>query len=72
MIYNLKYLVAINKIISDDKVYEWLKIFNLFDKKDVKVRKFSLGMRQRLALCQEFMENPAIICDSFPYFSLSL
>ena len=65
--YNLKYLASINKIISDVEIEDWLKVFNLHDKKDIKVRKFSLGMRQRLALCQAFMENPDIILLDEPF-----
>ena len=65
--YNLKYLAAINKLISDVEIEEWLKVFNLHDKKDTKVRKFSLGMRQRLALCQAFMENPDVILLDEPF-----
>ena len=65
--YNLKYLASINKLISDVEIEEWLKVFNLYNKKDVKVRKFSLGMRQRLALCQAFMENPDVILLDEPF-----
>jgi len=65
--YNLKYLASINKVISDGEIEEWLKVFNLYDKKDMKVRKFSLGMRQRLALCQAFMENPDVILLDEPF-----
>jgi len=65
--YNLKYLASINKIIGSGEIEKWLKIFNLYDKKNVKVRKFSLGMRQRLALCQAFMENPDVILLDEPF-----
>jgi len=65
--YNLKYLASINKLIGDEEIENWLKIFNLYDKKDLKVRKFSLGMRQRLALCQAFMENPDVILLDEPF-----
>jgi len=65
--YNLKYLAAIQKNISVSDIEEWLKVFNLFNKKDMKIRKFSLGMRQRLALCQAFMENPDVILLDEPF-----
>lgn len=65
--YNLKYLASINKVVGNEEIEKWLKIFNLHDKKDLKVRKFSLGMRQRLALCQAFMENPDVILLDEPF-----
>jgi len=65
--YNLKYLASINKIVGRDEIEKWLKVFNLYDKLDVRVRKFSLGMRQRLALCQAFMENPDVILLDEPF-----
>jgi len=65
--YNLKYLAAIQRVIDDAEIENWLKIFNLYNRKDMKVRKFSLGMRQRLALCQAFMENPDVILLDEPF-----
>ena len=65
--YNLKYLASINKMIGDVEIAAWLKVFNLYEKKDMKVRKFSLGMKQRLALCQAFMENPDVLLLDEPF-----
>jgi len=65
--YNLKYLADINKIINVDEINRWLKRFNLFDVKDKKVKSFSLGMKQRLALVQAFMENPDVILLDEPF-----
>lgn len=45
-------------------------MFNLYDQKNVRVGKLSLGMKQRLALCQAFMENPDILLLDEPFNAL--
>lgn len=66
-LYNLKYLAKIKNIISDEDIFESLKIFDLYDVRNNKVKTFSLGMKQRLALCQAFMENPDILLLDEPF-----
>lgn len=68
--YNLKYLANINKQIETQDIEKYLKIFNLYEAKDKKVSTFSLGMKQRLALCQAFMENPDVIILDEPFNAL--
>ena len=65
--YNMKYLADINKKIGKEEIEKWLKKFNLLEFKDKKVKTFSLGMKQRLALCQVFMENPHVILLDEPF-----
>lgn len=69
-LYNLKYLAGINKTINEDTINEYLKIFNLYDVRNKKVSTYSLGMKQRLALCQAFMENPDVILLDEPFNAL--
>ncbi|MDO5014906.1 MAG: ABC transporter ATP-binding protein [Clostridia bacterium] len=69
-LYNLKYLAGINKIINEKTINDYLKIFNLYDVRNKKVSTYSLGMKQRLALCQAFMENPDIILLDEPFNAL--
>lgn len=68
--YNLKYLANINKKIKTEDIEKYLKIFNLYDVRNKKVSTFSLGMKQRLALCQAFMENPDVIILDEPFNAL--
>ncbi|WP_242961465.1 ABC transporter ATP-binding protein [Peptostreptococcus faecalis] len=58
---NLKYLADIKKNIDQDKINEYLKLFELYDKKDLKVKKYSLGMKQKLAIIQAIMEDQNLL-----------
>ncbi|MGN0380087.1 MAG: ATP-binding cassette domain-containing protein [Butyrivibrio sp.] len=66
-LYNLKYLAKINNIIGETEINEVLKKLNLYQVRKQKVRTFSLGMRQRLGLCQAFMENPDVLLLDEPF-----
>lgn len=70
--YNLKYLAAINKKIDVSKIENWMSIFDLYVRRNIQVSKLSLGMKQRLALCQAFMENPDIILLDEPFNALDI
>lgn len=58
---NLVFLASFRKLITQETINEWLKIFDLYEVKNKKVREFSLGMKQKLAIIQALMENPSII-----------
>ena len=57
---NLKILAGLRKKIKDDDIKEILKTVGLEDAEKKLVRKYSLGMRQRLGLAQAMMEKPDI------------
>jgi len=66
-LFNLKYLARIRKRISDVEICEALKKVGLFEHKDRKVKSYSLGMKQRLGICQAIMEDPDIILLDEPF-----
>lgn len=68
--YNLDFLASINNIINKKQIYKTLEEFNLYEHKDEKVRTFSLGMKQRLALCQAVMEDPDVLLLDEPFNAL--
>lgn len=58
---NMKQLAKIKNKIDDDTINNWLDKVGLEDSKNTLVSKYSLGMNQRLALCQAFMEEEQYI-----------
>ena len=58
---NLKLLSDINRKIGKKEIYETIQKVGLEPKSRKKVGKYSLGMRQRLAIAQAIMENPSIL-----------
>ncbi len=67
---NLRYLASMKKIIGDEEISQTMIRVGL-DPKDKRVyRKYSLGMKQRLAIAQAVMECPDIIMLDEPTNSL--
>ncbi len=67
---NLKFLASIKKEINMKEIENNLQKVNLLDVVDVKVKKYSLGMKQRLAFCQAIMENPHVLLLDEPFNAL--
>ncbi len=67
---NLRYLASMKKLIGDEEISQTMIRVGL-DPKDKRVyRKYSLGMKQRLAIAQAVMERPDIIMLDEPTNSL--
>lgn len=66
----LKFLASIRKIIGDEEINNALSLVGLLDDKNKNVKKYSLGMKQRLAIAQAIMENPNILLFDEPTNSL--
>ena len=58
---NLKLLAGLNNKIGKEEIYKAMEQVGLDPKLKRHVRKYSLGMRQRLGLAQAIMENPKIL-----------
>lgn len=66
---NLKNLSKIRKIASDDDIYRTLTAVGLENEKK-KVREYSLGMRQKLAIAQAIFEKPELLLLDEPMNAL--
>lgn len=58
---NLKYLAGIRKLISDEEIRSSIARVGLDPNDKRKIKKYSLGMRQRIILAQALMERPDIL-----------
>lgn len=67
---NLEVLANIRKIIGKEEIHHWLKEIGLYDDKDKKFKRYSLGMKQKLRIVQAFMENPKYLILDEPFNAL--
>jgi ABC-2 type transport system ATP-binding protein len=58
---NLQYLAKVRNIIGRDQICESIRLVGLDPESKKHVSKYSMGMRQRLAIAQAIMENPDIL-----------
>lgn len=67
---NLINLASIENNIVLKDIIHYLKVMDLFKYKDKKVREYSLGMKQKLAIVQVLMEDPEIMIFDEPFNGL--
>lgn len=58
---NLKLLADLNRKIDSQKIKQSMKQVGLDPESKLHIKKYSLGMRQRLGLAQAIMENPDLL-----------
>lgn len=67
---NLKLLAGIRREIGREEICDYMELVGLEPEDKKKVRKYSLGMRQRLGLSQALMENPQVLILDEPFNGL--
>lgn len=69
---NLKILASINNIITDQQIKEAISLVGLNPEEKKSVKKFSLGMKQRLGIAQAIMEKPKLLILDEPMNGLDI
>ena len=67
---NLEILAAMRGMIGKQEIYRAMEAVGLDPKSGKKVKKYSLGMRERLGIAQAIMENPRILILDEPFNGL--
>lgn len=67
---NLQMLAAINKKISNKKIIETMKLVGLDPQSKLKVKNYSMGMKQKLGIAQAIMEDQDIVILDEPFNAL--
>lgn len=67
---NLKYLAAIRRQINNEDIKKTMELVGLDSNNKKSVKKYSLGMKQKLAIAQAIMENPKILILDEPMNAL--
>lgn len=69
---NLKELAVLNKKVNTEQIQKYMEMVGLEPGLRRPVKKYSLGMRQRLGITQAMMENPSILMLDEPFNGLDI
>ncbi|EFU40544.1 ABC transporter related protein [Paenibacillus vortex V453] len=69
---NLKRLARIQQLISDQEIRQAMTLVGLDPETKQKVKNYSLGMKQKLALAQAIMENQDVLILDEPFNALDI
>ncbi len=67
---NLKLLAGVKKIISEDEIVRYMEMFSLEPYSKKTLKKYSLGMKQKIGIIQAIMENPKLLILDEPFNAL--
>lgn len=67
---NLKLLAEIKHIASDETIRDFMKKFSLDPASKQSMKKYSLGMKQKIGIIQAVMENPDLLILDEPFNAL--
>ena len=67
---NLRTLADVKKITSDEEIRELLTKLNLEPEDKRKVKKYSLGMKQKIGIAEAFIDKPDLIILDEPFNAL--
>lgn len=67
---NLKLLAEIKHIASDETIRDFMKMFSLDPASKQSMKKYSLGMKQKIGIIQAVMENPDLLILDEPFNAL--
>lgn len=67
---NLKLLSEIRGVISQDKIIDYMKMFSLDPQDKKPMKKYSLGMKQKIGIIQATMEDPQLLVLDEPFNAL--
>lgn len=69
-LWNLQFLAKIKHSVNTERIEKAMRMFGLQEYGKQKVKRYSLGIKQRLAICQAVMEDQRVILLDEPFNAL--